>query len=61
MPPVETLAAEIVRDMPKEVESYRLGRTNVIMRLVGEGMRRSGKRADAQTLRKALEAAIETG
>lgn len=58
-PSVEALAEAIVRDMPKEVATYRQGKTNIVMRMVGEGMRRSGKRADAQALRTALEAVIE--
>lgn len=53
---VDKLAEELIRDMPHEVTLIRRGGYDQIVgKLVGEGMRRSGKRTDPRLLRTVLE------
>lgn len=49
---VETLCQQIISDLPKEAEKVRQGNEKVVMRLVGEAMKRTGGRADAKKARE---------
>ncbi|GAA5946462.1 hypothetical protein JCM3765_000254 [Sporobolomyces pararoseus] len=49
------LILEIIDSHPSEVEKIKKGQTKVVMRLVGELMKRSGGKADAKWARKEFE------
>ncbi|PWN22784.1 Glutamyl-tRNA amidotransferase B subunit [Microstroma glucosiphilum] len=49
---LEQLCAKIINDLPKEAEKVRKGNDKVVMRLVGEVMKRTAGRADAQQARE---------
>ncbi|KAK4689628.1 aspartyl-tRNA(Asn)/glutamyl-tRNA(Gln) amidotransferase subunit B, partial [Tremellales sp. Uapishka_1] len=51
---LEAIAVQVLQDMSKEVESVRKGNGKVIMRLVGEVMKRTGGRADGRVVREVL-------
>lgn len=48
------LCSAIIRDLPKEAEKVRAGNDKVIMRMVGEAMKRTKGRADAQVVKDVL-------
>jgi aspartyl-tRNA(Asn)/glutamyl-tRNA(Gln) amidotransferase subunit B len=47
-----SLCQQIIKDLPKESDKVRQGNDKVVMRLVGEVMKRARGRADAQLARK---------
>ncbi|GAA5909736.1 glutamyl-tRNA(Gln) amidotransferase subunit PET112 [Sporobolomyces salmoneus] len=49
------LLLEVIDSHPAEVEKIKKGQTKVVMRLVGEVMKRSGGKADAKWVRKEFE------
>lgn len=55
---LEELCAQIIDDLPKEVEKVRKGNEKVVMRLVGEVMKRTAGRADAQQAREVFLKAL---
>ncbi|KDN52827.1 Glutamyl-tRNA amidotransferase B subunit [Tilletiaria anomala UBC 951] len=55
---LQRVCADVVRDLPQEVGLVRQGRTKVLMRLVGEVMKRARGRADAQGAAEVLRAQI---
>lgn len=50
----DLLCSSIVQALPAESDKVRKGNTNVLARLIGEGMKRSKGRADAKVLRERL-------
>ncbi|GAA5860139.1 hypothetical protein JCM8547_009198 [Rhodosporidiobolus lusitaniae] len=55
---LSTLIAQVIAALPEEAEKVRRGNRKVIMRMVGEAMKRSGGRADAKGVREGLERAL---
>ena len=51
---LQDLAQQVVERLPQEVEKARRGECKLIQRLVGEGMRISGGKADAKRLGEVL-------
>lgn len=49
------LCEEVVRDLPEEASKVRAGNGKVVMRLVGEVVRRAEGRADAKVAREVLD------
>lgn len=45
---LEAMCREVVESLPKEAEKVRQGQGKVVMRLVGEVMKRSGGKVDAK-------------
>lgn len=45
---VNLICAQVINDLPKEVAKIKAGQNKVLMRLVGEVMKRSGGGADAK-------------
>lgn len=56
---LEELCKAVIEKLPKEVESIRKGKVNVIMRLVGQVMKDSKGTADAKKAREILVKLIE--
>lgn len=54
-----SLAEEVISALPKESEKVRKGNKNVLARLIGEGMKRTGGKADATELRGILESRLK--
>jgi aspartyl-tRNA(Asn)/glutamyl-tRNA(Gln) amidotransferase subunit B len=52
------LARDIIEALPVEAAKVRRGQGKVVMRLVGEGMKRSGGKADARRLKATLESLL---
>ena len=52
------LVEDIIAALPKESEKVRKGNKNVLARLIGEGMKRTGGKADATELRSTLESRL---
>ena len=48
------LADQVILALPKESEKVLQGNKNVLARLIGEGMKRTGGKADATKLRRML-------
>lgn len=53
------LVGDIIAALPKESEKVRRGNKNVLARLIGEGMKRTGGKADATELRGILESRLK--
>jgi aspartyl-tRNA(Asn)/glutamyl-tRNA(Gln) amidotransferase subunit B len=56
---LQELCKAVIAKLPKEVESIRKGKVNVIMRLVGQVMKDSKGTADAKKAREILLELIE--
>lgn len=56
---LEELCKAVIAKLPKEVESIRKGKVNVVMRLVGQVMKDSKGTADAKKAREILVKLIE--
>jgi len=52
---LDALLDEVVRDLPSAVAAVQAGKTKVLMRLVGEAMKRTQGRADAKAVKDGLE------
>jgi aspartyl-tRNA(Asn)/glutamyl-tRNA(Gln) amidotransferase subunit B len=52
---ISDLVAETLRENPKEVESYRAGKTAVSNFLFGQVMKKAGGKANPQVVRTELE------
>jgi Asp-tRNA(Asn)/Glu-tRNA(Gln) amidotransferase B subunit len=55
MPIVE----EALRDNPKFVNDYKAGKTNVIMALVGQVMKKSGGKANPKVVQELLKRRLD--
>ncbi|MGH2627350.1 MAG: hypothetical protein ACRDHY_11945, partial [Anaerolineales bacterium] len=55
------LARQVLAESPEQVATFRRGKTSVIGWFVGQVMRRSGGKADAQRARAILEQILEQG
>jgi aspartyl-tRNA(Asn)/glutamyl-tRNA(Gln) amidotransferase subunit B len=56
---LEELCKAVIQKLPKEVESIRRGKVNVVMRLVGQVMKDSKGTADARKAKDILLSLIE--
>lgn len=55
---LERICLEVVEDLTEEVAKVRMGQLNVLNRLVGEVMKRTAGRADAQRVAKYLQGVL---
>lgn len=56
---VEEICAGVVRDLKEEAEKVRSGQGKVLMRMVGEVMKRAGGKADAKKVAGMLKGMLE--
>ncbi|KAK4047520.1 hypothetical protein OIO90_006162 [Microbotryomycetes sp. JL221] len=57
---LDDVCAQVINDLPAEANKVRKGQIKVLMRLVGEVMRRTNGRADAQKARAKLLSMLDT-
>jgi Asp-tRNA(Asn)/Glu-tRNA(Gln) amidotransferase B subunit len=55
---LEALARDLIEALPEEADSVRNGQLKVMRRLIGEGMKRSGGKANARRLTTTLESLL---
>jgi len=58
---LERQAEEVIKENPKSVQDYLAGKTNAIMFLVGQAMKKSGGRANPKVVQEILKRRLNNG